>query len=250
MDSPTFTGVVQGLNAASVGLSDVTNESKAIMFTNPVFTGTPVVPGYATTASLLSYAPLASPAFTGTPTGITATHVGLGNVTNESKATMFANPTFSGTVTGISKGAVGLGNVENTALSTWAGSANLTTVGTMSSAVLTTSLTGGIGYATGAGGSVIQTTSRTTNVTINRLSGYVQLLNAPGQAAWLSFTVSNSTVAASDTVVVNAATGTNTYLALVSAVAAGSFRITYFSLVGTATDSPRFNFTVVKGVSA
>ena len=250
LDSPTFTGVVQGLNAASVGLSDVTNESKAIMFTNPVFTGTPVVPGYATTASLLSYAPLASPAFTGTPTGITATHVGLGNVTNESKATMFANPTFSGTVTGISKGAVGLGNVENTALSTWAGSANLTTVGTMSSAVLTTSLTGGIGYATGAGGSVIQTTSRTTNVTINRLSGYVQLLNAPGQAAWLSFTVSNSTVAASDTVVVNAATGTNTYLALVSAVAAGSFRITYFSLVGTATDSPRFNFTVVKGVSA
>jgi plastocyanin len=61
-----------------------------------------------------------SPAFTGTPTGITATHVGLGNVTNESKATMFTNPTFTGTVTGISLTAtdVGLGNVTNESKST------------------------------------------------------------------------------------------------------------------------------------
>ena len=36
-----------------------------------------------------------SPAFTGTPTGITAAHVGLGNVDNESKLTMFDNPTFT-----------------------------------------------------------------------------------------------------------------------------------------------------------
>jgi hypothetical protein len=31
--------------------------------------------------------------------GVTATHVGLGNVTNESKSTMFTSPTFTGTVT-------------------------------------------------------------------------------------------------------------------------------------------------------
>ncbi len=48
---------------------------------------------------LADKAPLASPAFTGTPTGITATHVGLGNVTNESKATMFTAPTLTGTTT-------------------------------------------------------------------------------------------------------------------------------------------------------
>jgi len=58
-------------------------------------------------------APLANPAFTGTPTGITATHVGLGNVTNESKATMFASPTFTGTVSGVTATHVGLGNVTN-----------------------------------------------------------------------------------------------------------------------------------------
>tara|TARA_X000001388_G_scaffold18250_1_gene11572 strand:+ start:13473 stop:15077 length:1605 start_codon:yes stop_codon:yes gene_type:complete len=39
--------------------------------------------------------------------------VGLSNVTNESKATMFANPTFTGTATGLSKESVGLGNVDN-----------------------------------------------------------------------------------------------------------------------------------------
>ena len=43
--------------------------------------------------------------------------VGLGNVTNESKATMFANPVFTGTATGLSKASVGLGNVDNSLFS-------------------------------------------------------------------------------------------------------------------------------------
>jgi hypothetical protein len=63
----------------------------------------------------------ASPTFTGTVAGVTATHVGLGNVTNESKSTMFASPTFTGTVAGVTSTHVGLGNVENTALSTYTG---------------------------------------------------------------------------------------------------------------------------------
>ena len=51
----------------------------------------------------------------------TAGDVGLGNVTNESKTTMFSSPTFTGTVSGVTKSHVGLGNVENTALSTYTG---------------------------------------------------------------------------------------------------------------------------------
>lgn len=39
--------------------------------------------------------------------------VGLSNVTNESKATMFSSPTFTGTVAGVSATHVGLGNVTN-----------------------------------------------------------------------------------------------------------------------------------------
>lgn len=48
------------------------------------------------TVDSTAYAPLASPTFTGTVSGITASMVGLGNVTNESKTTMFTNPTFTG----------------------------------------------------------------------------------------------------------------------------------------------------------
>ena len=50
--------------------------------------------------------------------GITATMVGLGNVTNESKSTMFTNPTFTGTVSGITATMVGLENVTNESKST------------------------------------------------------------------------------------------------------------------------------------
>ena len=44
---------------------------------------------------------------------LTKADVGLGNVTNESKTTMFHDPVFTGTVTGVTASAVGLGNVTN-----------------------------------------------------------------------------------------------------------------------------------------
>ncbi len=59
-----------------------------------------------------------SPTFTGTVLGVSATMVGLGNVTDESKATMFTSPTFTGTVSGVSATMVGLGNVTNESKST------------------------------------------------------------------------------------------------------------------------------------
>ncbi len=84
---------------------------------------------YVDTADALK-APLASPAFTGTPTGITKTHVGLGSVDNTSDTAKpvstaqqtaldlkapLASPAFTGTPTGITKTHVGLSNVDNTA---------------------------------------------------------------------------------------------------------------------------------------
>ena len=62
---------------------------------------------------LENYAPINNPTFTGTVNGITASMVGLGDVTNESKTAMFTSPTFTGTVTGITAAMVGLGNVTN-----------------------------------------------------------------------------------------------------------------------------------------
>ena len=77
------------LTATDVGLANVTNESKATMFTSPTFTGTPTVPGYVPTSTTVN-----GHALTGNVT-VTATDLSLGNVTNESKATMFTSPTFT-----------------------------------------------------------------------------------------------------------------------------------------------------------
>jgi hypothetical protein len=44
-----------------------------------------------------------------------------------------ASPNFTGTVSGITKSMVGLANVENTSLSSWTGSTNISTVGTITS---------------------------------------------------------------------------------------------------------------------
>lgn len=71
-------------------------------------------------------APLASPTFTGTVSGITKAMVGLTNVDNTSDTTKnsatatlsnktLASPVFSGTPTGLTKAHVGLANVDNTA---------------------------------------------------------------------------------------------------------------------------------------
>lgn len=56
---------------------------------------------FATTVTdlIATKAPIESPTFTGTVSGITATMVGLGNVTNESKTTMFSNAALTGVPT-------------------------------------------------------------------------------------------------------------------------------------------------------
>jgi hypothetical protein len=110
--------------------------------------------------------------------------------------------------------------------------------------------TGALGYATGAGGTITQGTSRTTAVTLNKLSGAITLFAAAGSATAATFTVNNTTVAATDTVIVNASSGTNVYLTYVTAVAANSFNITFNTTGGTASDSPVFNFAVIKAVTA
>ena len=111
--------------------------------------------------------------------------------------------------------------------------------------------TSGIGYATGAGGTVTQITSRTTGVTINKVCGAITLFAAaPAVGTWVSFTVTNSAVAATDVPHVSFKSGTNTYIGHVTAVAAGSFQISFTSIVGTASDSPVINFDIIKGVNA
>lgn len=110
--------------------------------------------------------------------------------------------------------------------------------------------TGGFGYGTGAGGTVTQGTSRTTGVTLNRPTGSITLVSAAGTTTWQSFTVTNSIVAATDTILVNQRSGTDLYEIEVTAVAAGSFRISFRTTGGTTTEQPVFNFTVIKGATS
>lgn len=107
--------------------------------------------------------------------------------------------------------------------------------------------TGNLGYTTGAGGAVTQITSRTTGVTLNKLSGAITLVSAAGSATAASFTVTNSTVAATDTIIVNEKSGTDLYEIFVTNVAAGSFKVTFFTTGGTTTEQPVSNFSVIKG---
>jgi hypothetical protein len=71
----------------------------------------------------------------------TATDVGLGNVTNESKATMFTDPTFTGTVSGVTASMVGLGNVTNESKTTMFTDAALTGTPTAPTAAESTNTT-------------------------------------------------------------------------------------------------------------
>jgi hypothetical protein len=109
---------------------------------------------------------------------------------------------------------------------------------------------GGLGYSTGSGGAVTQATSRTTGVTLNKTNGAITLVSAAGLATYQSFTVTNSTVAATDTIILNQKSGTDKYILLVTAVAAGSFQITFATTGGVTTEQPVINFAVIKAVAA
>jgi len=115
---------------------------------------------------------------------------------------------------------------------------------------VTSSGTAGVGYATGAGGAVTQITSRTTGVTLDKISGAITMFSAAGSITPASFTVTNTTVAATDVVILSQKSGTDLYALLVTAVSAGSFKITFFTTGGTTTETPVFNFAVIKAVAA
>jgi hypothetical protein len=116
--------------------------------------------------------------------------------------------------------------------------------------IISSGATSGIGYTTGAGGAVTQATSRTTGVTLSKVSGDITLVSAAGTAAWQSFTVTNTAVAATDTIVVNQKSGADLNMIHITNVAAGSFQITFATTGGTTTEQPVFHFNVIKGISA
>lgn len=111
------------------------------------------------------------------------------------------------------------------------------------------------GYATGTGGTVSQATSKSTDVTLNALSGQITM-NAEqlNRNTGVSFTLNNTFIEASDVVVVAIASGATptAYSLDLSAVSAGSCSLHLHNhLSGTdLSEAITINFVVIKGVTS
>ena len=115
--------------------------------------------------------------------------------------------------------------------------------------------TGGIGYNAGAGGAVTQATSKSTAVTLNKVCGQITTHAASLAAgASVSFTVSNSQVAATDVVNLVLASGNaaaGSYACQVDKVGAGSFVVSVKNAsAGALAEALTFNFAIAKAVAA
>jgi hypothetical protein len=115
--------------------------------------------------------------------------------------------------------------------------------------------TGGLGYGTGSGGTVTQITSKATNVTLNKTNGQITMNNAALAASTsVNFGLVNSTIAATDTIVVNiqgGAASALSYIAYVASVSAGSAQICLRNHSGgSLSEAVVLNFAVIKAVTS
>ena len=113
----------------------------------------------------------------------------------------------------------------------------------------------GIGYPSGSGDAVTQGGSaKTTTVVLNKPTGVITMDDdALAAGAEVNFTVTNSCVAATDTIVLSIQSGgtPSEYFCQVTTVAAGSFQIALANLSGSsAEDAVVINFAVIKGVNS
>lgn len=205
-------------------------------------------------ATIASYAPLASPTFTGTvalPTSISINGTTLvpsitelnyvDGVTSAIQTQMdlkapLISPSFTTPALGVA-----------TATSISSGSFTATTNG-----IASTAADKKMGYGTGAGASVSQLTSKSTGVTIDTPTGSITTHTANlGPETEVTFTVTNAVVEITDVVIVNIRSGntSNIYLVSVTAVANGSFAITLANHHASSTfaEALVLNYAIIRG---
>lgn len=120
---------------------------------------------------------------------------------------------------------------------------------TVPGGILSTGLVG-IGYGTGAGGTVTQLTSKSTDVTLNKPSGEVLTHNAALAAgASVVFIINNSLVGTYDTSI--AVTRNGNYDAKTTITTNGVIYVKITNVSGSSlSDSVPINFTVLKGANS
>lgn len=105
------------------------------------------------------------------------------------------------------------------------------------------------GYITGEGGVVTQATSKSTGVTLNKRCGQITMNNAALAASTsVTFTLTNSTIAATDLLVMNHVSGgTAGAYAFTAQAAAGSVNITVRNVTaGSLSEAIVIGFAVIK----
>jgi hypothetical protein len=104
------------------------------------------------------------------------------------------------------------------------------------------------------GGTVTQATNKSTGVTLNTESGQITMNNAAlADAAEVSFTVTNSKIAATDVVVAcHGSAGTaGAYIVSANGIASGSFKITVSNVSGgSLSEAIVINYVALKGASS
>lgn len=109
------------------------------------------------------------------------------------------------------------------------------------------------GYITGEGGAVTQATSKATGVTLNKRCGQITLNNAALAAdTTVSFTLTNSTIAATDLLVLNhVSTGTAGAYTLNAQCGAGSASINVRNVTAASlSEAIVIGFAVIKAAIA
>jgi hypothetical protein len=110
-----------------------------------------------------------------------------------------------------------------------------------------------VGYSTGTGGTVTQATDKSTGVTLNKRCGQITMNAASlAAAAEVSFTLTNSVIAATDVIMVSIASGATAgaYSVQCDATAAGSCRISVGNRnTGSLGEAIVLNFVVIKSVA-
>lgn len=113
--------------------------------------------------------------------------------------------------------------------------------------------TGKQGYATGSGGAVVQSSNKSTGVTLNKSNGQITMDAASLSAATVvSFTLTNSTIEAGDIIVMNHISGGTLGAYIFNAsTAAGSASINVSNwTAGALAEAVVIRFAVIKVVSA
>lgn len=145
------------------------------------------------------------------------------------------------------------GTIDGTAIGGTTRAAVKGTSGSFNAGVTSSSSSDLVGYATGAGEAVVQATSKSTGVTINRPCGKITTHDASLAAnAIVGFTVTNSVVRATDTIVVNVKDGNGyKYRVFPYSINNGSFVLGVQNVTaGALAEALPINFAILAAVDS